>query len=267
MANSSKKEYDKSPDKGCCRRKSRDWDIFNFSPRRHLAARIFWSMFFLIAAGAIAAQIFGFLTFSINIWWLILAIFLFAIMISSLIKLNWFMMFVSAACIATIANYQTDLLNLGGQEIGGLFGIAVLLSIGFSILFRRRDCRDCWQCEGFSEPESSNEREVAIQARFGSAIRYIESKELEKVLINSRFGGIKVYFNNAKLAGKEINIMINSAFSGIEMYIPKNWRIVNDLDTSFSGVDEKNRTELNSDSPVVRLVGNVNLSGVEIIYI
>ncbi|MCL1876641.1 hypothetical protein FWF74_01195 [Candidatus Saccharibacteria bacterium] len=266
MANPHKKEQE-SPVKECYKRKGRDWDIFNFSPRRHIFARIFWSMFFLIAAAAIAAQIFGFLTFSINIWWLILVIFLTAIMVSSLVKLNWFMVFVPMACIATIANYQTDLLNLNGQAIGGLFGIAVLVSIAFSILFRRRNCDDCWKCEGFSKPESSNERQVAIQVHFGSAVRYIESKELEKVLIDSRFGGVKVYFNNAIPAGKELNIMIDSSFSGIEMYIPRNWRIINGLDSSFGGIDEKNRTELTPDSPTVHLVGNVNLSGVEIIYI
>ncbi|MCL2451942.1 hypothetical protein FWD20_03720 [Candidatus Saccharibacteria bacterium] len=236
--------------------------------------RVFWGVFFLVAAGAVAAQIFGFFSFSIGIWWLILATFLFAIIIASLVKLNWFGVFVSLACLVTIANYQTNWLSLSGQEVGALFGIALLLTIAFSILFHKksyRSMRKYWsryeRVGGASETSADDEREVAVRANFGSAVRYIESKNLEKVLIDCKFGAAKVYLSNARPAGKETTVLINCAFGGLELYVPRTWRIVNGLDANLGGVEEKGRTEISPDSPTVRLIGSANLGGVEIVYV
>jgi len=240
--------------------------------RRHSFMRVFWGVFFLVAALAVLAQIFGWLTFSINIWWVVLAVFLFAMMVAAAINLNWFALFIPAAIILTIVNYQTDLLPrmLTGQEIGGMFGVAVLLSFAFAILFHR-SCHKP-KCAKFDSDFSRNVgsddgREVVIAARLGEAVRYVESKDLEKVFIDCVMGGVKVYFNGAELAGKEMTINIHGAMGGVEMYLPKNWRVVNGLNAFAGGVSEKNRTELTADSPTVRLTGNVSLGGVEIIYI
>jgi len=245
--------------------------------RRHSFMRVFWGVFFLVAALAVLAQIFGWLTFSINIWWLILAIFLLAIMIASMVGLNWFGVFLPAACILTIVNYQTSWfdLNLTGQDIGGIFAVAVLLSIAFSILFHRCSYRRLRSMvdykkdidEAAHQASSDDGREVVIAARLGEAVRYVESKNLEKVFIDCVMGGVKVYFNGTELAGKELTIDIHGAMGGVEMYLPRNWRVVNGLNAFAGGVSEKNRTELTADSPIVRLTGNVSLGGVEIIYI
>ncbi|MCL2037425.1 hypothetical protein FWG95_00215 [Candidatus Saccharibacteria bacterium] len=247
------------------------------SRRRHnVLWRVFWGLFFLVAAAAVTFQIFGILTFQLNIWWLILGIFLVAIMVQALMNLNWFFVFVSAATIATILNYQTDWLNLSGQEIGGMFGVAVLLTIAFSILFHKRSYRG-WRrhvmiggsADDFSEVSESldNEREVAVRANMGEAIKYVNSKNLEKVLIECKLGAVKIYFDNAKIAGDELLVNINCSLGGVEMYVPRNWRVVSGLNAMAGGISEKNRAELTADSPVVRLSGNANLGGVEIIYV
>ena len=244
--------------------------------RRHTFWRVLWGLFFLVAAGGIAAEMFDWLTFSINIWWLVLAIFLIAMMIASIAALNWFGFFVPVACIVTIMNYQTDWLgrSLSGQEIGGVFMIAVLLSIAFSILFHRRGgckARD-WvdsngACFARKVASSDDDSEIVIVARLGEAVRYIESNKLEKVSIDCVMSNVKVYFNNAVLVGDELSIDVRGTMSGVEMYIPRHWRLVNDMNMTAGNVDEKNRAEWTADSPVVRLTGNASLSGVEIIYI
>lgn len=256
--------------------KFESWADGRCGGKRHVFWRVFWGLFFIVAAGAIAAQIFGWLTFSINIWWLVLAIFLFAMMIASIANLNWFGVFMPLACIVTIVNYQTNWfnLNLSGQEIGGVFIIAGLLSIAFSILFHRKSYHKLGHrvglknAENFSRKTSSDdEREVTIAARLGEAVRYIESNQLEKVFIDCVMGSIKVYFNNAELTNSELVVNVQATMSGIEMYVPRSWRVVTDLNVVAGGVDEKNHAKLTADSPVMRLTGNMNLGGIEIIYI
>jgi predicted membrane protein len=234
--------------------------------------RVFWGLFFLVAAGAVLAQIFGWLTFSINIWWLILGIFLLAIMVASIINLNWFGVFVPAACMTTIINYQTNWfdLNLTGQKIGGLFAVAVLLTIAFSILFHRKSYREIHRWvdnKHGSNHTSRGDREVTVSARLGEAVRHIESKKLERVYIDCVMGSVKVYFSGAKLVDNKLTIHVNCSLGGVELHVPRNWRVASGLDASLGGVSKKNHAELKPNSPTVHLTGNVNLGGVEIIYI
>ncbi|MCL2869207.1 hypothetical protein FWF48_00125 [Candidatus Saccharibacteria bacterium] len=247
------------------------------SHRKHnVLWRAFWGLFFLVAAAAVLCQILGVFTFVINIWWLILGIFLVAIMVQAAINLNWFFVFVPAAAIATILNYQTSWWNLSGQGVGGIFGVAVLLTIAFSILFHHQSYRD-WRRHLNSHHEfheysdisesADDSREVAIRANMGEAIKYINSQNLEKVLIDCKLGAVKVYFDNAKIAGDELLVNINCSLGGVEMYVPKTWHVVSGLNAIAGGMSEKNRAQLTQDSPTVRLSGNTNLGGVEIIYI
>ena len=238
--------------------------------------RVFWGVFFLLAAGAVALQIFGVFSFVISIWWIILAILLFAIMIAAAANLNWFFVFVPAACLATIANYQIPEWHFAnGQAIGGIFAVAILLTIAFSILFHRRSyCKshqwidDKKSVDDFSRSADSGDgSEVVVSARMGEAVRYIDSQNLEKVFVDCSLGSVKIYFNNAKIAGDKLVVNIRASLGGVEMYMPKNWRVVNSLNALAGGVEEKGRVELTPDSPTVTLRGSASLGGVEIVYI
>ena len=260
----------------------RDWHKPIFLRRkigaRHVFWRVFWGLFFIVAAGAISAQIFGWLTFSINIWWVILSVFIGAVIVASAVNLNWFGVFVPAACLVAIANYQTDWLphTLTGQEIGGIFVVAALLSIAFSILFHRRWHSDC-QCRPSHHNFDKNERIIdhpddgntRVGVNFGSTIKYVNSDNFKRATLDGHFGSIKVYFDNAKIQGKSATIEINGSFSGFELYVPREWSVVNNLSQNLAGVDEKNpRRAIDlKDEKTVTLVGSLSLSGVEIIYI
>ena len=250
-------------------------DRVNRSRSRRLASRIFWGLFFLVAAVAVSCQIFGILTFEINIWWIILGIFLVAIAIKSLFSLNWLGVFLPTAVIITILNYQTDLLSLSGQAIGGTYAVAVLLSIAFYILFHSR--KQSWsKCIGIGDADfrrsretidSEDSSEVAVDTHFSSAIKYVSSNDFRKATIDCSFGAVKIFFDNATPSRDGAIIDVDCSFGAVEMYIPKNWNIQNDLDTSFGGIEEKNRAVLTDNSPVVRLIGDSNFGGVTIIYV
>ena len=252
--------------------------------RHHTFWRVFWGLFFLVAALAVGAQIFGLFAISINVLWVVLMIFLVAILVASVVQLNWFLTFLPAAGILTIINSQTNLLHWPQNIYAGLFGVAILLSVAFTILFHRsrgREFRE-WQnyhhrnnkknrdenaTENFRENLADDGREVVVNARLGETVRYVNSKNLEQVWIDCKLGGAKVYFDNAVVANKELKIHIECSLGGLQMFVPKTWRIISGLNAMAGGVSEKGASDLSPDSPTVTLSGNANLGGVEIIYI
>ncbi len=237
--------------------------------------RAFWGLFFLAAAAAVALSAAGIFTFGINIGWLLLIIFLSAIGIGSLVKLQWFGFFMPAAGIITILATQTDLVNLSGRGIGTLWATAALVAIGFSILFHRRwGSHNSHKYRGDYDKviDEADGEETTVHVSFGSTIKYINSEDFRRAVLECQFGAIKAYFDNAKIKGDSAVIEINGSFSGVELFIPRNWRVVNDLHANLAGVEEKNgHGSRSSDSEkggkTVTLVGNINLAGVEITYV
>jgi len=256
-----------------------DWNKPIFLRRaaggHHVFWRVFWGVLFLAAAGLVIATSFGWLNlFVMNIWWLILMIFLAVITIASLINLQWFGVFFPIAGILTVLNYQTDWFNWSGTAIGGIFATALLLSIAFSILFHHNYKKryEKWVGEhgdDFAKTVSGQDDgdEVYVSANLGEAVRYVESQHLQKVFVNCSLGGAKVYFANAKLADNQLEINIRASLGGVELYVPKNWKVVNNMNALAGGISEKNFANVDESSPIVTLRGSANLGGVEIIYV
>ena len=61
-------------------------------------------------------------------------------------------------------------------------------------------------------------------------------------------------------------VNLDASFSGIELYIPKEWKVINELDSSMAGVEEKNSSDKDA-TKTLKLRGRVNLAGLEITYI
>jgi predicted membrane protein len=237
-------------------------------------------MFFLVAGFALIAQLFGLFVFSINIWWIVLMIFLIAIAVSALVNLNWFLVFVPIAGIVSILNWQTDVITLGNDVYYALFGTAVLLAIGFSILFHKKSYREfrrahlkrdyeAYLSGEHTEPSDHTDtgKVVHVSAHLGEAVRYIDSKELEKVFIETRMGAAKVYFADAALSNNTADITVDCSLGAIELHVPRSWRIVSGVNAVLGGVSENGHAELTKESPVVNIHGNASLGGIEIYYV
>lgn len=235
--------------------------------------RVFWGLFFLVAAAAVALSTLGIFTLSgiNNIGWLVLAIFLLALAIASLFKLNWFGLFLPLAGIATIANYQTDYLSISGDNIAAVWIVAVMLSIGFTILFHRswrsKYRRHYRKRHGKTSASSRDaDNEVYVNASLGSTVKYIDSDDFQRAVLKCELGSITAYFDNAKIKGDNAEIVIDGSLSGFVLYIPKDWRLVNNTRCSLGGVSESNRSSAKA-TKTVTLTGNLDLSGVEITYV
>ena len=230
------------------------------------SSKIFWGLFFLLSGVTIIVNQLGYLT-DLNIYTLFFSIFIVAILIKSISKLNWCGISFSIAAILIMYSKELNIENLTPWPV--LF-TAFFTSIGLYVLFHKPSKCSRKNKEGYyetiiDEPDDNN---VLFDVNFGSSIKYINSDSLERASLSCSFASLKVYFDNTKISKKGAVININGSFAGIELYFPRDWKVVNDIRCSLAGVDEKNkRRDGDTNSPTVKLTGNISLSGVEIFYI
>ena len=236
---------------------------------------IYWGLLFLIGAILIIVSQLGFVT-GVGFFGIAASVILAGIMIDSLIHLNFGGILFPAAFICIIFAEEWNITSLTPWPV---LLTALLGSIGLSILFRKpgkwhhNNCAQGWDHEWNHEKEHFdtiiNEPDgnvVDCSVSFGSSIKYINTDQFERANINCSFGAMKVYFDHAAIQNEQAVIWMDVSFSGVELYIPKTWNTVLQVNTSLGGLSEKNRKEA-SNSPTVIIKGNIKFAGVEIIYV
>lgn len=222
-------------------------------------SKIFWGLFFILAATAVVLSGLGVFA-EINLFSLILTIFLGAILIKSIWHLSFAGILFSIAFILIIYDNQLGITAITPWPIlcAALFG-----SIGLSIIFGKHshhhDKRE------FTKEELEN-NVVDINVSFGASSKYINTKELERVNASCSFGAAEIYFDNAQIKGDSAIVNLDISFAGVEIYIPRTWCIENKVNVSLGAVEEKNKSHDVTEKTII-LTGKVSFAGVEIIYI
>lgn len=227
--------------------------------------KLFWGLFFLLAAAFVVVNQLGYITTDINIFLVVCTIFLIPIFISSVVKLNFFGALFSAAAILII---YKEPLNIEQIENTTILLTALLGSIGLSIIFHKNHMTCKSHCSENYEKviDYQDEDEINLDVSFGSSIKYINTDNFKVANIKSSFGGVKVYFDNAKIKDDTATINLDVSFSGVELYIPKEWKIVNKVNISLGAVEQKNDNRSETTKTIV-LTGDVRLGGVDIICV
>lgn len=226
---------------------------------------IFWGLIFILAAILIVVNRLGFFT-EISIFEIVVTIILIGIIIKSIIHVNFPGILFPIAFLCIIYAKEWNITNLTPWPV---LLTALLGSIGLSMIFKKQNCWNHHHChnEHFSEViDQPDDNVVNCSVSFGSSMKYINTDNFEKANIKCSFGAMKIYFDNAIISSGYADIYLDVSFGGVELYIPRTWKIENEVNTSLGALDEKNR-KIDSDSPVVTIRGNISFSGVEIIYI
>lgn len=248
---------------------------------KRIGWRVFWGVLFLIAACAVVLNQIGFFgSFTLGIWTIIFSVVLIVVFINSLVHGFWFGIFIPIVCAGYL--YRVPIGFDSGLNWWPIMGAALLVSIGFTILFHRKNKwlpGQRWQdykTENFGSAGKENFKHVINtedgsdiyeRTSFGSTIKYINSENMERAQLESSFGAMKVYFDNAKIPSGKANIILNISFGAIEIYLPKEWRVIDNMQRSASGVEEKNKNAPTDDSPVVTLSGTASFSALTILYV
>lgn len=221
---------------------------------------LFWGLFFILSACLVIISQLG--VTQVNLVHLVLTIFLVAIFCQSLYHFNFFGILFPIAFIGIIYAEPLGITNLTPWPI---LGAALFASIGLSFLIRPRHYHT-HHGEHFDEiVDTPDDSTVDFHVSCGSSIKYINNDNFQGGTIRCSCGAMKVYFDHATLSKKGAKIYLDISLSGVELYIPKEWNVINKINTTLGGVEEKNMHH--GTGPELILTGNVSLSGVEIIYI
>ena len=230
--------------------------------------KLFWGLFFILGAVFILVSRMGYLK-DMNVFTLILAVFLAGCFLKSLFHVEFTGMLFSLAFLAILFSKE---LHIEAITPWPVLGAALLGSIGLNIIFHKQHERK-WEKEEYRFEDHAttvNEEdgcEIHYGVTFGSSIKYINSDDFRRADLTCNFGAMKVYFDNAMIQNGSAEINVHCSFAGMELYIPKEWNVITDrASVSLAGITEKNHPQTNG-SPVVTITGSVSFSGIEIIYI
>lgn len=231
----------------------------------------FWGTFFIVSAlFVILSQVQTFA--DITPFTVFITIVLAALLVSSLMHRNFVGIFVPLAFLYDL--YQKPL-KFPLLSIWLLLAAALLLSAGLHILFGRRAHPFSYASKRASRPDTSrfetpdnsadDDNHPYAKVSFGAASRYLHGDALESGCFETSFGALELYFDQARLAPGGAVIRLGCSFGAIKLFVPRGWRVIDQMEASFGGVDNgfSARTAA-PDAPVLTLTGSVSLGGVEI---
>ena len=228
----------------------------------------FWGTFFVLSAVfVIASQVTDFV--QIGIWSILGAILLTAIIVHSVAHRNFFGIFVPLAFMYEIF-WQP--LKLAEISLWFLLVAAILASIGFSCIFRKRPpkCQYKWEKgDRFQQTtESIDDNNPYTKVSFGASTKYLHSTALKTGQFYCSFGSLEVYLDQAQLSPEGAEIYVDCSFGSIEFYVPRHWQIKNDVHANLGSADIGERySNAGPGSPLLTVTGNVSFGSVEMKYI
>lgn len=227
---------------------------------------VFWGLLFILAAALIIMNQFGFFV-GTSMFELVATVILGGIIIKSITRINfWGILFP----LAGICIIYADEWNIPDFTPWPVLLTALLCSIGLSMIFKRPNiwafhshCNNDYSSNVINEQD---DKVIFCSASFGESMKYVNTDNFEKANIKCSFGELKVYFDNALIPSGKADIYLDVSFGEAVLFIPKTWRVMNDVHVFAGDMGEKNRN-VATDSPVVTIHGNISFGAAQIIYV
>lgn len=236
---------------------------------------VFMGVLLIAVAVFLILNQFGLITPGIGTGKLVMGVFFASLLVKGVREKNFFGIFFPIGFLWLIFD---DVLGVHEISAGTTMIVALLLSIGFSYLFpqkQRLEKKEMkWEeyengdkvGEHQRVVEETTENSVYCSNTFGATTKYINSNNLQRATLDCSFGEIKAYFDNAVVQNPSVEICVHVSFGSVELYIPREWTVVQNANVFAGSVNEKNRN-CSDGRPVVELVGEVNFGAVTIIYV
>jgi predicted membrane protein len=241
--------------------------------------RFFWFFVFILAAAwLVASKVFG-IRIEIEPWRILVGVVLLYAFIESIIGFSIF------GILATLAGLYwlfARYLNLFELHIFPLFGAVVMMSIGIYILTgfggkRRRhgQCGDGKSKFTVEETKDIDGDDVYRRLNCGQSEVYLHSQNLKKAEFVCFAGDMRIYFSGAQIDPGGASVRVECNMGSLKLFIPKTWKVTENIVVVIGGVDEKNKhentqysdTQGGSPRPLLAITGIVRMGAVEIVYV
>jgi len=113
--------------------------------------------------------------------------------------------------------------------------------------------------------EGDDDNNPYIRMQFGHISRYLHSDCLESAELYCNCGAMEVYFDHVTLSPNGAEVFVSCKVGQVELYVPRNWRVIDNLSTSLGNSEVDGRLEsADENSPTMTLTGTVSLGNVEV---
>ena len=230
----------------------------------------FWGIICILGAILIFGNLFGFLPFTFSLWKIIGTLICLSVIIDGIKERSFY-----SPLFGIVIIFYLFRKDLGFEDISfWLLMVGTwLLAWGLTSIFHpeKNHIKVNKQIDiNFGDDDTENVEYstnsiINITSSFGEKVQYIQTNDLQYVTIDSKFSGLKLYFDQATIQN-QATIEIDGNFTGIQLYVPKEWNVQSHVRAFFGGVDEKGQPS-SSGYPTLNITGRVHFGGVEIHYI
>lgn len=225
--------------------------------------KYFWGFFFIGAAIMLVLNQMNILP-EINIFTFIFSVLLFYMLFKAIMQRSIGGMIYSSAFLLMIYDQMLGMPNL---PFWTTFIAAIFLHIGLRFIFPHRYHNE-WKEKHSGSKEYVNTNQMEFNTSFADSTKYVETGNFESAKVNVSFGALALYFDNATIQSEEAFVEFDASFCGIELFIPKEWNVVNKCDVMFAGVEDHKRRGMDVvNAPTLVLTGRIKFAGIEIHYI
>lgn len=233
------------------------------------SSKVFWGIFFILAAVYVVISKFGILP-DVGVFSILLTVCLIWMFVEGIRCLNFYEMLFSVAFICIIYDEQLGITALTPWTV---LGAALLGSIGLSMIFssikkKRKIEGGQSYSTGYagSGTEQCTGEQIRCENNFGSAIRYINSDNFKNAVVENNFGSLSVYFDNAIVQSESAFVNVENNFGETNLYVPKEWKVQNNLDRSFGAINQVGSC-VGSSNTLLYINGSANFGAINIHYI
>ncbi len=147
----------------------------------------------------------------------------------------------------------------------GTYWPVFLIVIGIGILFKKRNGR-CHSNKRVKEETISNgDGFVKSDVSFGSSKHIVLDPVFKGADLDVSFGAITLDLRRTRLEQEVTYIEVDTSFSGIELYIPSDWNVIIEAETTMGGIEDKRYVSSQIDeSHKIIIRGDISFSGLEI---
>lgn len=145
---------------------------------------------------------------------------------------------------------QLDIIDVNPWQ---LFWPAVIIVVGVSIMVSHKVPR---------KNIAANEREDVTAVLSGSETK-VQASDFKASRVTAVCGGVTLDLREATIK-KEATLDIFSLWGGVEIYVPKNVVVKNNTSVILGGVENKASAEVDHTAPILHIVGDIVMAGVEI---
>ncbi|MEI6132113.1 MAG: hypothetical protein WCQ41_04740 [Bacillota bacterium] len=229
----------------------------------------FWGIFFILSAVSVIAIQTGSFA-QIGIQSMLLGAFLVAIIIASLVRVNFFGIFFPIAFLYMILWQPLNIMYVNYWFVALS---ALLVSIGFSIIFGKshRSWSKCgsgseYNKSGFNKTiEDIDDNNPSVEVKFGAASKYLHANALKSGRFSASFGELEIFFDEVTLDPEGAAIVVECSFGKLTLNIPRSWRIIDNTSVSLGEMINNSRpADIAEDAPQLTISGHVSLGGIEI---